>query len=108
MRYRKCGLAGLARNDRADRGRRSPGLAILLGLLHGILNGSDLPKTPSSGQISAAGVASALFVVLSWCRPGRTGRLGACPVLGAAGSRWFLAWLATSFFLCLDCDSQFA
>jgi hypothetical protein len=22
MRYRKCGLAGLARNDRADRGRR--------------------------------------------------------------------------------------
>ena len=41
------------------------GLAILLGLLHGILNGSELPKTTSSGQISAAGVAVALFVVVS-------------------------------------------
>src|SRR3984893_10841909 len=27
-------------------------LAILLGLLHGIVNGSELPKTPSSGQFS--------------------------------------------------------
>jgi urease accessory protein len=41
------------------------GLAILLGLLHGILNGSELPKTNASGQISAAGVAAALFVVVS-------------------------------------------
>ena len=40
------------------------GLAILLGLLHGSLNGSELPKTISSGQISA-GVAVALFVVVS-------------------------------------------
>jgi urease accessory protein len=41
------------------------GLAVLLGLLHGILNGSELPKTSSSGQISAAGVALALFVAVS-------------------------------------------
>ena len=41
------------------------GLAILLGLLHGSLNGSELPKTTSYGQISAAGVAGALFVVVS-------------------------------------------
>ena len=41
------------------------GLAILLGLFHGILNGSELPKTSSSSQISAAGVAAALFVVVS-------------------------------------------
>jgi urease accessory protein len=41
------------------------GLAILLGLLHGILNGSELPKTPWYGQISAAGVAAALFVLVS-------------------------------------------
>jgi len=41
------------------------GLAILLGLLHGSLNGSELPKTNASGQISAAGVAVALFVVVS-------------------------------------------
>jgi urease accessory protein len=40
-------------------------LAILLGLLHGILNGSELPKTNASGQISAAGVAAALFVAVS-------------------------------------------
>jgi urease accessory protein len=40
-------------------------LAILLGLLHGVLNGSELPKTSSSGQISAAGVAAALFVAVS-------------------------------------------
>jgi urease accessory protein len=40
-------------------------LAVLLGSLHGILNGSELPKTTSSGQISAAGVAAALFVVVS-------------------------------------------
>jgi urease accessory protein len=41
------------------------GLAILLGLLHGILNGAELPKTSSSGEISAAGVAAALFVAVS-------------------------------------------
>jgi urease accessory protein len=41
------------------------GLAILLGLLHGTLNGSELPKTNASGQISAAGVATALFVAIS-------------------------------------------
>jgi urease accessory protein len=40
-------------------------LAILLGLLHGVLNGSELPRTSSSGQIFAAGVAAALFVVVS-------------------------------------------
>jgi urease accessory protein len=40
-------------------------LAILLGLFHGILNGSELPKTSSTGQISAAGVAAALFVAVS-------------------------------------------
>jgi urease accessory protein len=40
-------------------------LAILLGLLHGGLNGSELPKTNTSGQIFAAGVAAALFVVVS-------------------------------------------
>jgi hydrogenase/urease accessory protein HupE len=41
------------------------GLAILLGLLHGGLNGSEFPKTSAPGQISAAGVAAALFVVVS-------------------------------------------
>jgi len=41
------------------------GLAILLGLLHGSLNGSELPKTNASAQIFAAGVAAALFVVVS-------------------------------------------
>jgi urease accessory protein len=41
------------------------GLAILLGLLHGCLNGSELQKTNASGQISAAGVATALFVLVS-------------------------------------------
>ena len=40
-------------------------LAILLGLLHGILNGSELPKTLSSGQISSAGVGVALFITVS-------------------------------------------
>jgi urease accessory protein len=40
-------------------------LAILLGLLHGVLDGSELPKTSSSGQLSAAGVAAALFVAVS-------------------------------------------
>jgi hydrogenase/urease accessory protein HupE len=40
-------------------------LAVLLGLLHGILNGSELPKTSSSGQISAVGVPAALFVAVS-------------------------------------------
>ena len=41
------------------------GLAILLGLLHGLLNGSELPKTPSSSQIFAAGVGTALFITVS-------------------------------------------
>jgi urease accessory protein len=41
------------------------GLAILLGLLHGSLNGTELTKTNASGQITAAGVAAALFVVVS-------------------------------------------
>jgi urease accessory protein len=40
-------------------------LAILLGLLHGVLDGSELPKMSSSGQLSAAGVAAALFVTVS-------------------------------------------
>jgi urease accessory protein len=41
------------------------GLAILLGLLHGLLNGSELPKTSSSSQISVAGVGAALFIAVS-------------------------------------------
>jgi urease accessory protein len=41
------------------------GLAILLGLLHGLLNGSELPKASSSSQISVAGVGVALFVAVS-------------------------------------------
>jgi urease accessory protein len=41
------------------------GLAILLGLLHGLLNGSELPKTSSSSEISLAGVGAALFVAVS-------------------------------------------
>jgi urease accessory protein len=40
-------------------------LAILLGLFHGILNGSEIPKTNGSGEIYVAGVAAALFVVVS-------------------------------------------
>jgi urease accessory protein len=40
-------------------------LAILLGLIHGIPNGSELAGTPSSGQMTAAGVAVALFVAVS-------------------------------------------
>jgi urease accessory protein len=40
-------------------------LAILLGLLHGILNGSELPKTSSSGALIAAGVSVALFIAVS-------------------------------------------
>jgi hydrogenase/urease accessory protein HupE len=41
------------------------GLAILLGLLHGVPNGSELPKTSSSAQITAVGVAVAVFVAVS-------------------------------------------
>ncbi len=41
------------------------GLAILLGLIHGILNGSELAKTLSSAQMSNAGVVVALFVSVS-------------------------------------------
>ena len=41
------------------------GLAILLGLLHGMLNGSELPKASSSAQITAVGVAVAVFVAVS-------------------------------------------
>jgi hydrogenase/urease accessory protein HupE len=40
-------------------------LAVLLGLIHGILNGSELAGTPASGQMAAAGVAVALFVAVS-------------------------------------------
>ena len=40
-------------------------LAILLGLLHGILNASELPKASLSSLISAAGVAVALFGAVS-------------------------------------------
>jgi urease accessory protein len=40
-------------------------LAVLLGLIHGILNGSELARTPSSGQMASAGVAVALFVAVS-------------------------------------------
>lgn len=40
------------------------GLAVLLGLLHGVLNGSEIPQA-SSGQISAAGVVVALFAAVS-------------------------------------------
>ena len=41
------------------------GLTILLGLFHGLLNGSELPKTSSSSQISIAGVGVSLFVAVS-------------------------------------------
>jgi urease accessory protein len=41
------------------------GLAILLGLFHGFLNGSELPKMSSSSQLSVAGVGAALFVAVS-------------------------------------------
>ena len=41
------------------------GLAILLGLLHGFLNGSELPKMSSSSQLSMAGIGAALFVAVS-------------------------------------------
>ena len=40
-------------------------LAILLGLMHGVVNGSELPKTFSSDQVTAAGAAVALFVLVS-------------------------------------------
>lgn len=40
-------------------------LAILLGLIHGIPNGSELAKTPFSGQMVAVGVTVALFVSVS-------------------------------------------
>ena len=40
-------------------------LAILLGLIHGILNGADLAKTPSSGQMVAVGVTVGLFASVS-------------------------------------------
>jgi urease accessory protein len=40
-------------------------LAILLGVLHGVLNGAELPKMASSSQITVAGVTAALFVVVS-------------------------------------------
>ena len=40
------------------------GLAVLLGLLHGVLNSSEIPQA-SSGQISAAGVVVALFAAVS-------------------------------------------
>ena len=41
------------------------GLAILLGLIHGILNSSDLAKSGSYGETTATGVAVALFVSVS-------------------------------------------
>jgi len=41
------------------------GLAILLGLFHGILNGYELAKGPSSGQMVTVGVAVGLFVLVS-------------------------------------------
>jgi urease accessory protein len=40
-------------------------LAILLGLIHGILNGSEFAKTLSSAQMTNAGVMVALFVSVS-------------------------------------------
>jgi hydrogenase/urease accessory protein HupE len=42
------------------------GLSILLGLIHGILNGSELAKTLSSAHMSNAGVVVALFVSVFW------------------------------------------
>jgi urease accessory protein len=41
------------------------GFAILLGLIHGTLNGSELAKTLSSAQMNNAGVVVALFVSVS-------------------------------------------
>ena len=46
-------------------------LAILLGLFHGMLNGTELAKKPSSGEMVAVGVAVGT---------GRTGGVGAPPV----------------------------
>jgi urease accessory protein len=40
------------------------GLAVALGLFHGLLNGSELSNT-SSGQISVVGVITALFIAVS-------------------------------------------
>ena len=40
-------------------------LAIILGLLHGLLNGSELPKASWSSPISVVGVGVALFVAVS-------------------------------------------
>jgi len=40
-------------------------LAILLGLLHGLLSGSELPKASWSSPISVVGVEVALFVAVS-------------------------------------------
>ena len=40
-------------------------LAILLGLFHGILNGAELAKKPSSGEVVAVGVTVGIFVLLS-------------------------------------------
>lgn len=40
-------------------------LAILLGLFHGVLNGAELAKKPSSGEVVAVGVTVGLFVLVS-------------------------------------------
>jgi urease accessory protein len=40
-------------------------LAILLGLVHGILNGAELAKRPSSGEMVAVGVTVGIFVLVS-------------------------------------------
>jgi urease accessory protein len=40
------------------------GLAVALGLFHGLLNGSEISNT-SSGQISVVGVITALFIAVS-------------------------------------------
>ena len=59
------GLGALLAADRPLPLTLVAGLAILLGLTHGIINGSELTKTFSSAQITAAGVAVALFVSVS-------------------------------------------
>ena len=59
------GLGALLAADRPLPFAFVVGLAILLGLVRGILNGSELAKSPSSGEMVAVGVTVGLFVLVS-------------------------------------------
>jgi transposase-like protein len=52
MRYRKCGLAGLARNDRADRGRRRTITPALKEILEAC-SGNSAQSLAHSGRVTA-------------------------------------------------------